>query len=257
MFSCANCGKGEEESEHLKTCLACKEVKYCDRDCQVAHRPMHKKACKKRAAELHHDALFIKQPPKEEDCPICMIELPSLGRGKTYKVCCGKVICNGCVVAMLTREGGKGICPFCRAPPPVSEEVEIEKHKQRIELGDNKAVYNLACLYNTGVMGLPRDQNKALKLFRQAAEAGCSKAYYHIGNAYLHGIGVEYDIKKATHYWELAAIGGDVDARLYLATTEHNAHNYAKALKHYTIASAGGDPNSVTSIKEYYIKASE
>jgi len=72
--NCANCGKGEESSNSLKTCTACKLVKYCSRDCQVAHWPQHKKECKKKAAELHDEALF-KQPPKE-DCPICMIRMP-------------------------------------------------------------------------------------------------------------------------------------------------------------------------------------
>ena len=37
-------------------------VKYCNRECQIAHRPQHKKECKQRAAELHEEALF-KQPP--------------------------------------------------------------------------------------------------------------------------------------------------------------------------------------------------
>jgi len=40
---CANCGKGEEESGKLKSCTACKLVKYCNRECQIAHRPQHKK----------------------------------------------------------------------------------------------------------------------------------------------------------------------------------------------------------------------
>jgi len=48
---CANCGKGEEHSNKLKTCTACLSVKYCSRDCQAAHRKQHKKACKQRAAE--------------------------------------------------------------------------------------------------------------------------------------------------------------------------------------------------------------
>ena len=60
---CANCGKGEEEITSLKACVACKIVKYCSRDCQKAHRPQHKKECRKRAAELHDEALF-KQPPQ-------------------------------------------------------------------------------------------------------------------------------------------------------------------------------------------------
>ena len=56
--SCANCGKGEDESNKLKACTACKLAKYCSRECQIAHRPQHKKECKKRAAELHDEELL-------------------------------------------------------------------------------------------------------------------------------------------------------------------------------------------------------
>ena len=77
ILICANCGKGEESSCSLKSCAACMLLKYCSRDCQIAHRPQHKKACKKRAAELYDEALF-KQPPPPEDCPICMLPLPDM-----------------------------------------------------------------------------------------------------------------------------------------------------------------------------------
>ena len=56
IILCANCGKGEESAGDLKACTACKMVKYCNRDCQIAHRKQHKKKCKKRAAELHDEA---------------------------------------------------------------------------------------------------------------------------------------------------------------------------------------------------------
>ena len=56
IILCANCGKGEESAGDLKACTACKEAKYCNRDCQIAHRKQHKKKCKKRAAELHDEA---------------------------------------------------------------------------------------------------------------------------------------------------------------------------------------------------------
>ena len=80
---CANCGKGEEGSASLKACTACKMVKYCNRECQIAHRPQHKKQCKKRAAELHDEKLFKQPPLQYGDCPICFLRLPTL---RTIKV---------------------------------------------------------------------------------------------------------------------------------------------------------------------------
>eukprot|EP00956_Cyclotella_meneghiniana_P040624 scaffold200883_cov96-Cyclotella_meneghiniana.AAC.1 len=72
MESCAACGKADVS---LKSCKACKLVKYCGVDCQVAHRQMHKKACRIKAAELF-DAQLFAQPQAKEDCPICMRMLP-------------------------------------------------------------------------------------------------------------------------------------------------------------------------------------
>ena len=48
ISTCANCGKGGEGDDdiQLKTCTACKMVKYCSRECQIAHRPQLKKECK-------------------------------------------------------------------------------------------------------------------------------------------------------------------------------------------------------------------
>lgn len=41
---CAACGRADE---NLKLCGGCKIVKYCDRDCQIAHRKIHKNVCRK------------------------------------------------------------------------------------------------------------------------------------------------------------------------------------------------------------------
>ena len=122
---CANCGKGEEESHKLKNCTACKLVKYCNRECQIAHRSQHKKECRKRATELHDIQLF-KQPLQLGDCPICFVRIPSLDpTGKKYQTCCGKVICSGCNYAPLYDNQGNKVdnekqneCPFCRVVAP-------------------------------------------------------------------------------------------------------------------------------------------
>ena len=249
---CANCGRGDEESLSLKNCVACKMVKYCSKDCQKAHRPQHKKECRKRAAELQDEALFKQPPPQLEDCPICFLRLPTLETGWRYQVCCGKTICSGCFYAAAKMDGNADqLCPFCRAPAP-SEEEATEREKKRVEVNDAFAIFNLGCYYKNGIRGLPQDRDKALELWHRAAEFGCTAAYYNIGNAYSNGVGVARDKKKAVHYWELAAIVGAVDARHNLGNAEIRAGNYGRALKHYMIAAGSGHHGSLKNIKQMY-----
>ena len=150
ISSCANCGKGE--GCDLKKCSACKMVQYCSVDCQKAHRPQHKRDCKKRAAEIFDEALF-KQPPLNlnEDCPICFLSLPSLHTGRKYQSCCGKMICGGCVKAVLMDIDAK--CPFCRVPVPRSDEDLIERIKKRVEMDDAEAIRSFGCCYYAIIMG--------------------------------------------------------------------------------------------------------
>jgi len=141
---CANCGKGEESTGSLKACTACKLVKYCDRECQIAHRPQHKKECRKRAAELHDELLF-KQPPLEHgDCPICFLRMPSLETGRRYQACCGKMICSGCMHAPVYDNQGNEVdnqkCPFCRTPTCRTNEEMIQRIKKRMDAGDAIAI---------------------------------------------------------------------------------------------------------------------
>ena len=66
---CANCGKvggGDDDALKLKKCNGCHLVKYCGFDCQKAHRPVHKTACKERAAEFYAEKLFA-NPPSERN----------------------------------------------------------------------------------------------------------------------------------------------------------------------------------------------
>ena len=252
---CANCGKGEEAGINLKACTACKLVKYCNRDCQIAHRPQHKKECKKRAAELQDEKLF-KQPPPSEDCPICMLRLPIVGTGKTYMVCCGKVICRGCAHAFQSRAVKAGrlkeddICPFCRSPFPESNEGMFKRYKKRVEQDDPIAMRYLGFMYKDGENGLLQNRAKALELWHRAGELGCAEAYYNIGNSYRFG--VEVDMKKATYYWEQAAIKGDAIARYNLGATDRNAGNIDRALKHFMIAVKDGSDSSLKIIKRMY-----
>ena len=251
--TCANCGKGEESGGDLKACTACKLVKYCNRDCQIAHRPVHKKACRKRAAELHDEALFREPPLQYGDCPICFIRLPTMDSGQKYYDCCGKKICSGCCYADVYDNLGNIIvekkCPFCRTPAPTTDEEMIKRRKKRMELGDAYAFFLMGNAYFYGHCGLPQNSTKAVEFWGKAGKKG----YANLGQAYYNGDGVERDEKKARHYHELAAMEGDSYARHNLGANEYIAGNYDRSLKHFMIAVRGGCTHSIKAIKQLYI----
>jgi len=254
---CANCGKGEEESNKLKACTACKMVKYCSRECQIAHRSQHKKACRKRAAELHDIELF-KEPPPREDCPICFMTIPLLKTGYRYNSCCGKVICSGCAYAPVYDNQGNKVdsqkCAFCRTPKPTSEEEANGKLIKRVEAGDLNAIYNVGVYYQEGMYGYPQNYTKALEYWHKAAELGNASAYSNIGFAYRNGNGVEFDNEKVKYYYELAAMRGSESARHSLGFNENSLGNIDRALKHWMIAVRSGHSESLAEIKELYSK---
>ena len=215
-----------------------------------------KKQCES-VAELHDEQLF-KQPPPLEDCPICFQRLPYLDpTGKKYMTCCGKDICSGCVYAPLYDDQGNEVdnekCPFCRTPFPASNEKELyERYKIRVEMNDPIAIYNTGNYYRDGKCGYPQDHTKALEMFHRAAELGHAEAYLNIGSAHHRGRGIDVDIEKAIHYWELGAIKGDETARHNLGLIEENAGNIDRARKHHMVAIRGGYFRALEKIKELY-----
>ena len=208
---------------------------------------------KRDTNDISDDELF-KKPPPNEDCPICLLRLPLLGTGGVYKSCCGKMICSGCAYAPVYDNLGNIIserkCPFCRTSVSTMDEYN-ERLQKRVELDDAEATFNLGCKYREGDDGFPQDYDKALELFVRAGELGNANAYCDVGYAYYNGEGVDIDEKKAKHYFKLAAIGGNVNARYNLGIHEKNAGNMSRALKHYMIA-AEGDDISLKQIQKLY-----
>ena len=76
--------------------------------------------------------------------------------------------------------------------------------------------------------------------------------YNNLGVAYDKGDGVERDMKKATYYWEVAAMGGEVMARHNLGALEADAGNMERAVKHWMISAGAGDDISLKSIRQCY-----
>eukprot|EP00956_Cyclotella_meneghiniana_P033416 scaffold95859_cov25-Cyclotella_meneghiniana.AAC.1 len=238
---CASCGKADA---NLKACKACKLVKYCGIECQVAHRAAHKKACREKERDLFALRLFA-QPMKREDCPICMLILPCSNEESFYMACCGNFICIGCRYC-LTRE----YCPFYNTANPASDEEKLKRLSERIEkYNDPDAMVILGLFYNQGQNSLPVDQSKAFELLHRASELECDGADYNLGYFYLNGLGVQKNRKKAIHHYQIAAMMGNIHARHNLACIEVENRNYQCAMKHLMVAARCGWKDSLDMVK--------
>ena len=248
--TCAACGK-EGKSEDMNTCNKCKMVKYCNAACKKKHRTKHKKACERRVAELHEEALF-KDPPPREDCPICFIPLPIDATQSSFFSCCGKLICDGCIYAMIMSEG-KDLCAFCRTLRGANNEVKVKRLKILMDKGNAVALSMLGGAYADGMMGLRQDYQKANELYLKGGELGYAEGFFNLGSSYYYGRGVKIDKKKAKHYYELAAMGGNVQARYNLGVIVEDAGNEDRAYKHFIIAARAGSKRSLDAVKDGFM----
>jgi hypothetical protein len=247
---CAACDDG---GGSLKACAACNLVKYCNRTCQIAHWPAHKKACKERVAELFNKKLF-KQPPPNKDCPICYLRLPIETDQNSYQSCCGKMLCSGCVHAhsAAAADTERFKCVFCQTEAPYSDDEDSERLKKRAEANDAQAMYNLGTYYQRWMMGLRQDNAKALELFHKSAKLGNHVAHHNLSLCYQDGDIVEKDTKKTTYHRQLAAMAGNVHARYNLGCAEGNAGNMDRAYKHLMISANEGCDSSMKLVQEGY-----
>ena len=142
------------------------------------------------------------------------------------------------------------MCAFCRTLRPSSDEEGSERLKRQMEKGNADAIYNFAVYYARGTNGMPQDWVKANELLLKAGELGCAVGYYWLGYSYDYRRGVEADKKKGKHYYELAAIGGDIDARHNLGVSESKAGNHERAVKHFMVAARAGDNESLDKVKQ-------
>ena len=212
--ACANCGKGSNDSEGetvaLRNCTACRLVKYCGVDCQKAHRKKHKRACKKRAAELKDEQLYSQghERPEGDFCPICTLPMPlPMHEHAAFNVCCMKRICHGCGVA--ARKRGMFDCAFCRTPHPGNDVAKaIAMVRKRVEKKDPDAILFMGNTYCNAELGLQKDARKAIELWTEAAELGSLAALCNLGVAYYYGQGVEEDKAKGIRFYEKAAKQG-------------------------------------------------
>jgi TPR repeat protein len=78
-------------------------------------------------------------------------------------------------------------------------------------LGDPRAQYNLAVLYDKG-LGVAQSDAEALRWYTRAAEQGDPRAQYNLGLMYMNGQGVEPNLVLAYYWMSLSVAQGNENA---------------------------------------------
>lgn len=144
-------------------------------------------------------------------------------------------------------------CPFCRTLTCSSNEEYFNLLNQRMKTNDAEAYHNMGCKYLDGLVGLPRDVDKAVELLLSAAELGSINAHSTLGLIYSGGRGLKSDEKKAIHHLEIAAMGGDDIARHNLGSYECKRGNTRRGMKHFMIAACAGVDMSLKVVRDGFM----
>ena len=78
-------------------------------------------------------------------------------------------------------------------------------------LGDPRAQYNLAVLYDKG-LGVAQSDAEALRWYTRAAEQGEPRAQYNLALMYMNGQGVEPNLVLAYYWMSLSVAQGNANA---------------------------------------------
>jgi hypothetical protein len=82
-----------------------------------------------------------------------------------------------------------------------------------------EAISLLANCYERGRLGLVKNEKKAAKIYKRGVELGNVSSMVQLGNAYAHGAGVkEEDREKAMKLWRMAADRGSAMAQAKVST---------------------------------------
>ncbi|KAL7551398.1 hypothetical protein ACHAWF_015522 [Thalassiosira exigua] len=257
-YQCAACGK-RGDGLKMKRFPACKAETYCNKRCQRAHYREHKKECGKRAAaakspepeqfSLMTDEEVFRQPSPNEDCPICFLPLPLIGSMTNYRACCGQKLCHGCWYADNEQ---RDCCPFCRTPKESTIDEYVEWLEERMKAKDAYAYYLKGCQYNFESEGKGHALEQAFANWLKAGELGAPAAHYWVAKAYHNGWAVKKDTKKATYYFQLGAVKGDLMSRHMLARNEYDNGNVDRSMKHWMIAASAGDEKAAMELQKAY-----
>ena len=216
--------------------------------------------------ELEGADMFAPLTPTE-DCPICLVPLPRRQNKSYYKVCCGKTICHACVkendaaikVKNEKNAGNKDrpvirdLCPFCRAPVPLSFGEALTQFEERKLHNDYRVFHSLAIIFDDGQHGQAEDKMKALDHFIRAIELGSPESPSEIASLYREGTLTSQNMERSALFTKVAAIRGNVEGRHNIGAIEYDERgNHELGIRHWKITAEGGSQPSLNALKAIY-----
>ena len=217
--------------------------------------------------------LFVK-PDCKEDCPVCLLVLPDFTRCH-YLACCGKVMCLGCFKGLVDEQDERNeaekhkshrppLCPFCRAPVETSGEERVSRLHSRVyaKPDDCNALAILGFWYSEGKRNIiPQDIEHGIELLLRAIKLGSADACASLGDAYNPLLiesgmypGVERNLFRSIHYYEMAAMRGHMKSRFHLGVLNIRFYfDTSITFKHFHIAASQGLDEALKAVQIGYI----
>lgn len=129
-----------------------------------------------------------------------------------------------------------------------------EKALEANEIGFRlNAMTHIAHAYLNGI-GVEQDNEKAMEMYRKAAEIGTSAAFANYGDCYYYGNGVEQDYAEAIKWYEKAAEKGNTyDLALCYYEGKGVEQDYAKAMELFLQCLDSGVTNMDTGANKAYL----
>ncbi len=128
--------------------------------------------------------------------------------------------------------------------------------KDRASSGDNKAIFDLAGLYDRGYRSIEADTAEATRLYLKAAEGGYAPAQNFAGYRLISGTGTQADVQRGIYWLEQSALQGDPRAcnnlGALLAAGELVEQDYTKAAYWLEKAAREGLPTAQASLADLY-----
>ena len=195
------------------------------------------------------------------ECSICALPLPLDAPLRCFMWCCTKIICQGCALAsqLVNKKAGRVVaCAFCREPisdisASGNEKIMTHQLQKRVDAGDAHAINLLGHYRYYGQHGLPKHVAKGIELWKKAARLGDVHAHYNLAISYRDGnVRGKKDTEKMLYHYEVAAIGGQFEARYILGILEVQEERMDRALRHFMISAKMGHEGSLKCILEFH-----